>query len=948
MTEIKNNSRTNSKIQELEIEKFPMAESPHLIEYFSIMGFEELYIQEKIIKIFSQEMFLKLEEEEQKIQNLNPGAKIFKEYKCRYLPTILSSIGSNFTEPIPIEILINNVFPIPPSVIYTTIDNNIFEPNPLNIVFSNIQNKVVNIGYAYIFYENRIIFNKGKIYIPKAFVIISQYPFFNTFNKICKELLEKEFKNKLLQIPIEIQLYNIINFIPAPVNENLNITFFPSNELSEITRCKSDLDLINLNRQQIYNLNQLSGYRQSEINISAIFSVLPVDVIIQTYIQLLTGKTIAVFSKNLDILTMTIYIFQQFLYPLNYNETVNCLSPIRYFCTEICEQTMVGFLCSYEEINNYNPFRELEEGEYKCLSESEENEDLDYNLFICDFILDLDKKCLKYVENNKDIENYDEYKEETLRILELTNKILTHKDNEISDFESSLKNLITNLKEISFKLTYLQNKEKCAIPDFWNSDYKFNSKIQNAFYQFNLDISYEYYQKISKYNANLTIAKENKIKELKESGLNEDDYLFYSLFNNTFYCNILNNCVGGYSENEPLIYKAPRLIFENFINLKKVSNKDKPTLLNEYYYDIIDKIYEKKYKEKNITFLDFYKYYKNHLVTKIYNLVNNKYIDAKINKVNRQNIKYFYEYKTINLDKDLLLEYIYILDEIKNEEKNKLFHIENNSYLIYKPIYQKITSILIYNSFEKYFIDSKYIDYTIVLKICILNILVLSIHNKTLIPYIEQVNSLFQNLSISLRKYIELILSIALRQFLSEKNPNFVLYMKYFDLYQFCIEKNWIFPNDEIISLQKEIELYNDNNYERNNDEIFDIRYKKIEGIETRKLYSINSNKKPKDIVPMIQNLNISENYNCTLKFKSKYYNKNKEIKFTNIYSLKTIYNITNKMIDNYYKDLNFKNIDKIEYEKIIIYLIYFTHLLHNILPKDINRFLFYCFYLQY
>ena len=138
MTEIKNNSITNSKIQELEIEKFPMAESPHLIEYFSIMGFEELYIQEKIIKNFSQEMFLKLEEEEQKIQNLNPGAKIFKEYKCRYLPTILSSIGSNFTEPIPIEILINNVFPIPPSVIYTTIDNNIFEPNPLNIVFSNI------------------------------------------------------------------------------------------------------------------------------------------------------------------------------------------------------------------------------------------------------------------------------------------------------------------------------------------------------------------------------------------------------------------------------------------------------------------------------------------------------------------------------------------------------------------------------------------------------------------------------------------------------------------------------------------------------------------------------------------------------------------------------------------------------------------------------------------
>ena len=445
-----------------------MAESPHLIEYFLIMGFEELYIQEKIIKNFNQNMIIKLEEEEQKQKKRNPESQVFNEYKCRHLPTILSSIGSNFTVPISTDLLIKNVFPIPPSIYYTTIDNFIYEPYPLNVVFSNIQNKIVNIGYAYIFYENRIIFNRAKIYIPKAFVIISQYPFFNTFNKICQELLENQFRNKLLQIPIEIQLYNIINFIPAPVNEKLNITFFPSNELSEIARCKSDLDLINLNRQQIYNFNKLSGYRQSEINMSAIFCVLPIDVIIQTYIQLLIGKTIAVFCKNLEILNMTIYIFQQFLYPLAYDETVNCLSPIRYFCTEICQQNMVGFLCSYSEINNYNPFRELEEGEYKCLTESEENEDLDYYLFSCDFVLDLDKKILEYVDNNREMIDYEEYKEKTLKIFEFTKKMFfLHKDSEKnSDLESSLYTLITDLREISFKLTYLQKKEKDTIPDF--------------------------------------------------------------------------------------------------------------------------------------------------------------------------------------------------------------------------------------------------------------------------------------------------------------------------------------------------------------------------------------------------------------------------------------------------------------------------------------------------
>ena len=974
MNETKNTNCPNSKIQELQIEKYPMAESPHLIEYFLIMGYEESYIQEKIIKNFNNKMVLELEEEEQKNRKINPESKIFNEYKCRNLPTILSSIGSNFAKPIPTQLLIGNVFPIPPSILYTTTDNFIYEPYPLNVIFSNIQNNIVNIGYAFIFYENRIILNKVKIYIPKAFVILSQYPFFNTYFKLCQELLDNQFKNKLLQIPIEIQLYNIINFIPAPVNEQLNITFFPSNELSEITRCESDSNLINLNRQQIYNLSQLSGYRQSEINISVIFCILPVDIIIQTYIQLLTGKTIAVFSKNLEVLNMTIYLFLQFFYPLAHDETVNCLSPTRYFCTEFSSQNIVGFLCDYNEIDNYNPFKEVEGSQFNFLSEDEENEDLDFNLFGCDFVLDLDNKVLEYVENNKEMENYDEYRDQTLKILELTKKILSpHRECDNSYLESSLKKLINNLKEISFKLTYLQNKEKEAIPDYFTTEYKFNRRIQNAFYQFNLDISYEYYQKISNYNGNYSLNKSNQSKTpktLQESGLNVDDYLFYILFSNTLYCNILNNFVGGYSENEPLIYKTPRLIFENFLTLKKLANnsnqsndkndknekndkkdKDKKDNNNNIniiddYLDIIDEIYINKNKEKNITFLDFYKYYKNHLVVKVYNLVSNKYVEAKINKVNRQNIKYFYEYKTIDLDKDLLLEYIYILDEIKNEEKNKLFHIEDNNYLIYKPINQKITSRFIYNSFEEYFIDSKYVEFTNVIIICILNVLGLSVHNKTLIPYTLTIYSLFQNLSISVRKYVEIILSIALRQLLSETNPNSFLYLKYFNLYQFGIEANGLFPNDELISLEKEIQYFKDNQNKRNN-EFFDERYKKIEKVETKKLYSLNCNKKPKDIIPMIQNLSFNVNIKCTLKFKSKYY-KNKEIKIVDIYSPKTIYNITNKMLDNYYNDLNFNNIDKNEYEKIIIHLLYYSQLLENKLPKDINRFLFYCFDLQY
>ena len=947
----KNNEKSsiNEILPELQIEKYPMAESPNLIEYFLIVGYEESYIQQKIIKNFNSKMLSELEEEELKDKKVK---NVFNLYKCRNLPTILSSISSNFSSPMEQETsIIQKVFPIPPSIVYTTKNNSSYEPFVKNVIFTNIQNIVVQIGYAFIFYENRIIFNKSKIFIPKAFVIISQYPFFNTFRKICNELLFHQFKNKLVQIPIEIQLYNIINFIPAPVNEELIITFFPSNELSNITnRCNSDNDLIGLNNQQVYKLNQLSGYRQSEIDMSVIFFILPVDIIIQAYLQLLTGHTIAFFSKDISILNTTMYIFQQFFYPLNHDESTRCVSPIRYFCAEFLTQNILGFLCSYDEVNDYNPFREVRTDEYKCLSEDEEKENLDYMLFGCDFVLDLDKnlKTLIYVDNNKGIENYEKYKKEIFKILELTKEAIVHKENQGSDLECSIKNLSLKLKEISFKLTFSKNKDGSQnIPNYFTDENKYNHKIQEAFYEFNLEISYQYFQSISTYNGNYLLNKDEKIKELKsikESGLNKKDYLFFSLFSETFYCNILNIFVGGYSKEEPVLYKTPRIIFENFIYFKKLFS-DSNDKFKDNYLDLIDEIYiskeKMKEKKKIITFLNFYKYYNDYLVSSISSLVRNEYVELKINKNIRDHIKYFYEYKTIDLDKNLLMEYIYIIESKIKEENNKLFDFGNNNYSLYKPINKFITTRIISNLFENYLINMKYIECIDILIFSILNILALSIRNMTLIPYVLIIYNLFQNLNISSRKYIEIILSISLRLLIKEKNPNYLAYEKYFNLYQLCIEANGIFPNDQLIYLKKKIDEFksklNDIYEDYNN-----IRFKKIEGVEIKKLYSLQSKVSPKKIIPIIESLNSNNKIKNRINFKSKYY-KNKEIKFEEIYCPKEIFMITNNMLDKYYQDLDFKKIDDIEYEKIIIYLIYYVQLFENKLPKDINKFLFYC-----
>ena len=932
-----------SKTFNMQISKYPMAESTNLIEYFLIMGYEESYIQEKIIPTVNPQLIAELEELESKARRISTISKIYNEFKCRHQPTVLNSISSNFEGGMLNTLqMIDYVFPIPPSIFYSSADNSLSDPYPINVVFSNIQNNVVNIGYAYIFYENRTV-HKIKFYIPKAFVIISQYPFFNTFNKICQELLTKQFKNRQLQIPVEIQIFNIVNFIKVPIDSRLNLTFFPSNELSEMAKCEYDKDLICLKDQQIYTINHLSGYRQSEIDLSVIFCVLPVDIIIQIYLELLTGHSVAFFSKSIEILHLTMYIFQQFFYPLAQEENVVSLSPVKYFCaSDIFSTLIIGFVCGYDEIDNYDPTRQLKEGEFKCLTEKEESAELDLQYYPCDFIIDLDKKIFKDVDNrnNNTINDYDGYKGETIQILDYIKRVINNpKESDYSELEHSISKLVNSLKEISFKLTYSQTKK--IIPNYFNCNDKFNIRILEAFYQFNLDFAYLYFKYYSKYLGDYKNSKEEqRIKKSKEeSELSDYEYLFFESFSITPICDELNNFVGGVTPSEIKLYDVPKRIFEYFLSLKKLNNKSKNLISN--YFDIIDEVYiereGEKYREKDITFLNFYKYYKDHLTLKIFNLISNKYVDTKVNKMNRQNIKYFYEYKTIDLDKDLLMNYVYLLEQLTPEQRKKIFPNEGN-YLTYKPINLKTTSIEIYDTFERFYINSKLIRYEDILILSIFNIVTLSIKNKTLIPFSEQIYTLFKSLKFSVRKYVEMILSISLRLFSEETTHNLDFYEKYFDIYNIGITSNKLFPTDELIALHKVIDEYvgiikkNDNVIEKIN----------IADFEHKKAYSLDSKMKASAIIPVIQNLSFSGVVKSKLTFKSKLY-KGKHTTFTDIYSPIMIYNKTNNMLSAYYKDLNFNKIDMEEYSKILIFLMFYCQVLDKEIPENIDRFLLYC-----
>lgn len=103
----------------------------------------------------------------------------------------------------------------------------IFSLNPQD---DNNSKKSYN-GLGYIFYvqkEHKTVDElEGVLYVPTAYVILSEFPYFYHFKEICDYIL-KQMKKESDEIPMEILLYNIIKFMPSPINKSINLSFLSS------------------------------------------------------------------------------------------------------------------------------------------------------------------------------------------------------------------------------------------------------------------------------------------------------------------------------------------------------------------------------------------------------------------------------------------------------------------------------------------------------------------------------------------------------------------------------------------------------------------------------------------------------------------------------------------------------------------------------------------------
>jgi len=204
---------------------------------------------------------------------------------------------------------------------------------PYPIIFSinpqdNSGSKKSYNGLGYIFYiiqeYKTYEGTEGYLYIPSAYVILSEFPYFYQFKSLCSHIYNRV-KKESDEIPIEIILYNTIRFSPSPINKNINLIFGNQIGFSQNDNIDVEKILFNLNSENKHDrpgipsmfFPQLSGYPYIDINMSFIFNLIPPEIIIEVFIFSFLEHDIIFYSSRPDLLNMIMYIFTCFNYPFN-------------------------------------------------------------------------------------------------------------------------------------------------------------------------------------------------------------------------------------------------------------------------------------------------------------------------------------------------------------------------------------------------------------------------------------------------------------------------------------------------------------------------------------------------------------------------------------------------------------------------------------------------------
>ena len=527
--------------------------SKKLIELFAIIGYEEEALKRSILK--------KNEPQE--------------ELELTVLSLIISDSSFNF---IP-DYFIKQIYPERPHIkqskAYPKSDNIIFY-----LCFDSLtgDRKIINSCYAFRFYE-RIKTENGDIYfIPKAFLICSQYPYFSSYCRICEKIFwstDERYADK--DFPIEIFIHCLVNYLPSPINHNLIMKDFVPNII----------------------IPKLTGYPYVDFNLGKVLTSVNLNCFIKIYILIFLEIDLLFFSPDLEKLN----IFMFALYILNYPLTnTNYFGYIRTISLKESEEDEMddillqsgkifskGIQIASNGSRNLSLTSEIKEDRKTCFRgvNCEYKPNIESKFKGLNLVIDIEDKKNPIINNPKS-------KQE--KIINI-NILLKYIDNTLNSKKNNffldkyLQKLHKNLNNILKDYNYIAKNDSNVANSFFymnKSIMNINRQIQEIFYDFILNILVELNKDRiinpfpkNEQNVNTNISAEEKI--FKKMIV---DSLKYNLYFNDF--------KKGFKTPDEI--NVSLLLSDEYVNLKK-QGAFKDITQQVEYFGVMDKLYTLRSKD---------------------------------------------------------------------------------------------------------------------------------------------------------------------------------------------------------------------------------------------------------------------------------------------------------------------------------------------------------------
>ena len=602
----------------------------------------------------------------------------------------------------------------------------------------------------------------------------------------------------------------------------------------------------------------LKGYPLIQYNLAKVllYSLSPSD-IIEIFFYTFLEKDILFFSKNLQLLSLTINSYLNLNFPLNdekyyfinasvsFDNYLNCNSPF----VGSTFTTIIGINDQYQPkyINSQNKLKEhlvvdLDKGEIYKIDEKKNKESSKKNK---EFFNLIKKICKKEIKNEK--------KQKTILVKEVS--ILNKKLNEIQSLLNNNENEIDDNEQFKlFKtgdfLDYDDDKN--------NYIKKTNIEIQDAFYRLINNLCLYFYQNLSiktedddfkkneiienakirdKTEMNVIFRDDYKSEDEKDRTYIKEELFFLEELRETMkYESFVYGFVQSYSPID--LYKIPLTFTEEFLSI--ISRKRSILEKDFNFFRMFDQLYGSKiYQISQIDFNPFfsiyYKLYKDYFDREIEdfeeeNILNEDLIKIKYCYDENRNKKYL-NYRDYELDNNLLMKYLNIINNSEADDHNYMQYL---SEVLKNNVPKKLLVIDIENLIENYSIETNLLSMS---DVCCSNIIILfSLSLNFLDSNIDCqsfLGTLFYEFTV-FRKYYSYIMNMIFMLFSDSLNKqNYSRANFYLMCYYICVNSMRslkLVPNESLMNIMKKFndidskkfhekvaEHQNDNEIENNN-----------------------------------------------------------------------------------------------------------------------------------